>query len=334
MATEHPTRRAAVASVPPGEPLAPSTSQVALPLLTVAGVESFLLHGYATGRIGWLQLLLAHVAVTGLLAAWTFLLSRNGRDIVMPLLTTLVVAAAGPAGAIAAFTLVWLAERGRHDPALLRDWYQRIAMAVDTDDVTRMCEQVMNGRTVDLTGRPPASFAGVMERGTLDDRQAVLGVIARNFHPDYLPVLMMALKSPEPMIRVQAAAVATRVRSDLHELVDRYATAADGLPATASSTVEAAGELEAAVASGLLDEGDRIRATVVAERLRAMTPRPARRSSLVAVPVIDRNAAETTLLNEGRFAELRTARRIAAIADIGLYRVRRARQRQPAREVA
>ncbi|MEQ1612273.1 MAG: hypothetical protein ABL904_05940 [Hyphomicrobiaceae bacterium] len=244
----------------------------------------------------------------------------------MPLLVTVSVAAAGPVGALAGVAAIMLARRRQDDHKLLDEWYQRIAMAVETDDVTRLCEQVMSGRTSDLTERAPPSFAAIMERGSLNDRQAALGIIARNFHPDYLPVLMMALKSPEPVIRVQAAAVATRVRGDLRALVDRHALSdalsdVDGIGALA-----AADQLDAAVASGLLDEGDRIRAGAIAQRLRSIPTGNSVPMRLQPLPVLQRAAAETELLREGRFVELRVSRRIAALADAGRYRVRRARR--------
>jgi hypothetical protein len=142
-------------------------------------------------------------------------------------------------------------------------------MAGETDEATRLCENVATGRTADLTGHAPASFVAVMERGSLDDRQAALGIIARNFHPDFLPVLMQALKSPEPVIRVQAAAVATKVRGDLRALVDRHAGVTAAAVADSPGALVVAAELEAAIASGLLDERPDPRRHRRAERIRA-----------------------------------------------------------------
>lgn len=298
----------------------------ALPAVAAGLVEGGLLHAFANGHLGWKLLLAAHLTVILLLGAWAHWAGRKLGDSAMPLLVTVAVAAAGPFGALAGIATAMLTLSHADDPGLLKDWYERIALAVATDDDTRLCEQVMSGRTADLTGRPPLSFAAVMDRGSLDERQAALGLIARNFHPDYLPVLMMALKSAEPVIRVQAAAVATRVRGDLRAMVDRHALDSETIATGDSRALTAAAHLDTAIASGLLDEGDRIRASVVAARLRVRPTAGPRQASLAAIPILERATTETTLLREGRYGELRLARRLAAIADAGGYRVRRARR--------
>lgn len=295
--------------------------QAALPALVTAVVEIVVLRAYMSDRIGWLGLVLSHAAVVALLAAWTWQVARASGDCAMPLLLTIAVAAAGPVGALAGLAVVVLTARRGDDPKLLQDWYQRIALAAETDDVTRLCEQVATGRTASLAGAAPASFVAIMQSGSLDERQAALGLVARNFHPDYLPVLVLALKSPEPVIRVQAAAVATRCRADLRALVDRHARGLD--PRDGSAALSAAAELDAAIASGLLDEGDSIRAGVVAARLKAHGAAAAVRRPLVAIPILDRQASEAMLIAQRRFADLRVARRLAAVSDGGRYRVRR-----------
>lgn len=283
------------------------------------------------GQIGWHVLLAAHVAVVVLLALAVRYRARSGGNTAMPLLAAIAVAAVGPIGALAALLTMLLARPGRDDPRRLAEWYERIALAGDTDAATQLCEDVASGRTADLTGSTPHSFAAVMEHGTLDDRQAALGIIARTFDPSYLPALKLALRSPEPMIRVQAAAVATRIRGNLRALIDTHAGI--GRPAAAPSRPAAALiEIDEAIASGLLDEGDLIRARVVRERLQATLAAPvARGRHQAVVPVIDRAAHEQMLLASGRYAELRVGRRIAALADAGLYRIRRPQRRSAGR---
>ena len=303
-----------------------------LPALAAGGIEVALLRAYMPGRIGWPVLAIAHLAIVALLVAWAILVGRRGSNAATPLLTAITVAAAGPIGAMASILTILLTTHRSEDPACLRAWYDRIAMAGETDEATRLCENVATGRTSDLTGHAPASFVAVMERGSLDDRQAALGIIARNFHPDFLPVLMLALKSPEPVIRVQAAAVATKVRGDLRALVDRHTGVTAAALADGPGALVVAAELESAIASGLLDESDRIRAGTVAERIRvsAAGSRDGR-ALLTPLPVLARRSAEELLLRERRFAELRVQRRLAAVADAGSYTVRRPRRRAAAR---
>jgi hypothetical protein len=146
----------------------------------------------------------------------------------------------------------------------------------------------------------------VLERGSLADRQAALGMMARHIKPDYLPALKSALQSSEPMIRVQAAAVATKIRPELRALVDKAVMAFEAGDIPADKALMLARDLSSCVACGLLDAGDRIRAEVTIPRLLALG---------ATAPVVMGHvspAQETMLLQSGRFRELRIARRIAA----------------------
>ena len=93
-------------------------------------------------------------------------------------------------------------------------------------DDEQLCEHVEIGRTIDLAAPPPKSFPAIMATGSLAERQAVLGLIARHFDPAFLPTLRIALASPEPLIRTQAAAIASRLGSRMRrQLHDQIATA-------------------------------------------------------------------------------------------------------------
>ncbi len=302
---------------------------IMLPAFVTAVVESGLIYAYSKGTIGWSALLTGHIAIVGLLGLWVAQVGRAKRNAAMPLVTAIAVAATGPIGAIAALAMIAFSRPAADDHLLLAAWYERIAMAVDTDEVTQLYDQVATGRTANLSGTSPPAFASIMETGTLTDRQVALGVIARSFHPDHLPALMLALKSDEPVIRVQAAAVATKVRSDLRALVDRLAGAElQPMPGT-TAAVNAASQLRSCLASGLLDEGDRIRAEIITARLSVtpalstLTP-PRSRAHLPKTPVVEHHAIEESLLRASQFARLRIGRRLARIDAHEHYRVRRA----------
>ena len=301
--------------------IAPELVAVAVVLAIVEGV---VLWSCAAGSLNWPVYLLLHAVIVAVMLAWIDKRGKDKREVGSLLLVTFLFAAIGPIGAIASIALLPRSTWQPEQPELLANWYERIANAVETDEVTRLCELVATGRTSDLGGNAPGSFTAIMDRGTIDDRQAALGVIARNFHTDYLTALLLALKNEEPVIRVQAAAVATKVRGDLRTLIDRIATTTAALSAGTPAALSTAAQLDAAVASDLLDEGDRIRARVLADRLKVQTSSP-RRPALRAVPIVDRHAVEAALIANSQFSRLRVGRRIAAVETGRVFRVRRAR---------
>ena len=232
----------------------------------------------------------------------------RGEDASLPFLALLASFAVGPAGAIGAGCLDVLVRLNEGQGRLLADWYERISLATAVDPVTRHCDNVGVGRAMNLTAGSPVSFLAAIESGTLAQRQTILGIVARRFHADYLPVLQAALKSSEPLIRVQAAAVASHVRPDVSRL---YKATIAELPAATTDPVKALDllqRLQAMTASGLLDESDRLQGLTESADL-GDSVLSGFALHAAAQPASGNNAAlEQLLLTRRRFADLRVYR--------------------------
>ena len=289
----------------------------------------------AKGVFGTKILLPCHLAVV---IAMAFLLRRpllSGVDGGVALLGLFATLAVGPFGAAGALLLPGMMRRSISSMARLNAWYERISLSSEQDALTRLSDRVAIGRAQNLAAPAPQSFDALFQTGAIAEQQTALGMIARAFHPDYLPALKNALDSPEPVIRVQAAAVAARVRGSLAMQTEQLLLrAADPLlsPAAAAS---AAAELEHAIASGLLDEAIRVRATGVRDGLLARTfaRQDVRRNNHDAestayqmppgqISPASQQAYEANLLARGRLAEFRAVRLSARQPVFGRYRRR------------
>lgn len=279
-----------------------------------------------------LAVLALHAAVAAALWGWLRWRAGRARDASVPQLLLLVTLATGPIGcalmALAALRPVAPAAETR----LLTQWYERIALASGTDPVTDLAEGVATGRTIDL-GRPvTTSFDAIMRGADTRAQQAVLGLIARTFRPEYTPALALALKSDEPVIRVQAAAVATRIKPELAGLAGAARALVDDPAASLSSRLTARRHLDLAIRSGLLEVADRAEAVHVAAELDRVladatgpiaaggADRTVRRVLALAPPA--RLEIEERLIALGRFHDLRRLRRLMRLAAGRLYRVR------------
>jgi hypothetical protein len=270
------------------------------------GVEAVLLGLLAAGRLPVALFLVGHLLVIAALGFFVRQLAAAGNNTTAAVILGIAVAATGPIGALGGLIAFLLPRRQVTSPRLLRDWYSRIALSADVDQITRLCDDVTAGRHVGLDTPPPLSFVAVLERGSLANRQAALGLMARHIKPDYLPALKAALQSSEPVIRVQAAAVATKIRPELRALVDKAVAGFEAGRIQAAQALVLARDLQSCVDCGLLDAGDRIRAEVMIPRLQTLgATAPV---GMAAVSPVQ----EAALLSAGRFRELRVARRIAA----------------------
>lgn len=297
-----------------------------------AGELALVLAGAAGAPLA--VLLAGHVAL--IVGAAAFLLGGDrGRDLTAPLAILVAVISGGPVGAVVALAaLVWLA-RPALPSDLLADWYRRIGFTKRVDAETRLAERIAAGRVIDTAAPPPPAFEAVMRAGALEERQRALGLVARFFHPGYLPTLKVALASEEPVVRVQAAAVAARVRPQLAAHVARLIGEAGGLhEGDVCRRIEVARDLDRMAASGLLDRPVEDGARLAAGRLLDGL-------DLVSMPL--RAGVDGELLDDlealltGRraFARLRVvrARRRLELTLPGPVRVRRAStpRRAPAR---
>ena len=295
-------------------------------LLILLAAEGVLAALHIKAGLGTFGTLLAHGIIVSTAAYRLVGAVPAGRDITPAALAVLATAVAGPVGTLASLILV-AAARPRSDPnSLIADWHARIALSAEIDPVTALCDNVTSGRTMNLAAPPPSIFLDVITHGAVGDQQTALGLIARRFHPDYLPALSQALKSAEPVVRVQAAAVAARIRDQLasrvRELVQVVETAS---PGTEARVAAARRTLQKALASGLLDEAERRRA----EAALSATSDEGKVAGAASAPTAlgQSGLDQQQLLAMGHFRAFRIARRHRRISRLGPYRIRVARPR-------
>lgn len=274
--------------------------------------------------------LVGHLALIALGSGALALRRRSGGDLTAMLLMLIAVSASGPLGAVGSLlAIAWLMLPARPSP-LLEEWYERISLSTTIDPVTRLAERVAAGRVIAPLSAPPASFSGVIGTGGLEQRQRALGLIARKFHHGYLPTLQAALRSEEPVIRVQAAAVAAHVGPGLAAETVRLIEAADHADRTdLAGAVGIASKLEALAASGLIDKPMEDRARAAVDRLIGSIdvlaiPRAMVREREGREPL---DTLERMLLARRHVPHLRVLRLMRRHAADGLWRVRRRERR-------
>ena len=253
-----------------------------------------------------------HFGIVGVAARWLLKEQPPANDVTARALILLATAAAGPVGVLAGLLFTLAVPQSPTASPLLDDWYRRIALSSELDPVTELCDNVASGRTMNLASPAPQPFLSVMVSGAIAEQQMALGLIARRFHLDYLPALTRALRSPEPVIRVQAAAVVARIRDRLRAVVAARLAEFD-VNARPDDAATALSELAKAAQSGLLDEADRL-------HIEALIAREASHGEDGLERVV--GAAGLAL----GFKSFRVARRTGRIASRGAYRVRNIRR--------
>jgi hypothetical protein len=264
---------------------------------------------------GWLPLFVALAGHFVVVAVLLFRYVRRGRagcNGAASLLLAFVVLVAGPLGAFGGLIIGWLSRPERGSVERLSAWYDRISFSTELSATTRRSDRILTGRVANLDAAMPQSFLGVLQSGSVRDKQTILGLIARRFHPDYLPVLNMALVSEEPVIRVQAAAVAAKIRMRLAERTEAALAAAADPTQPLDAVLMHVTDAEKYAACGLMEEPDKVRAIalingVLASTAHRIETEPALRRASGSAALLQHH--EARLLAGKRYGEFRFARR-------------------------
>ncbi len=180
--------------------------------VAVAGLEAWLIHLLVASTVPAVYLLAGHGAAIALAFSASWLLPLNDRTLVnISLVATLF------AGPIAAFgglgcLLSLMLSRRVESPQKLKEWYERLSGRRAVDKATLIFKDLTDQRALKPLTITVPDFSKIMEAGGEAEQQALLGMIGLDYHPDYLPVLKRALASPNPFVRVQAAAVFAKLR--------------------------------------------------------------------------------------------------------------------------
>lgn len=240
-------------------------------LAMAAGVEAALAVAAWQQRIGAVEAILLHMAFAGLLAA--LLLRRAGRAWVAALISAAAILVAGPLGALGMLALAVVGGFGA-STGRTRSGRASTTAGRPADLASRLCEDIASDRMSRLDSRGCVRFGDVMRTGDMAARQALLGLIGRKYHPAYLPTLRQALASPDAIVRVQAAAVFVRLRERI------AAQFQDALRRLAAGDRAGLHDLEACLASGLLEPAEQVRARAEIQRAEALPhPRMSRTAS-------------------------------------------------------
>jgi hypothetical protein len=158
----------------------------------------------------------AHLALA-LPAAIALLRSRWGADRYVGLLalTTVALGPLGPAGVLLAMVLERVHARGA---VSIEQWHEMLFPPVVADtkgDLWRRVGKRASDRPPDPRVTP---FQDVLAFGSVQQRQAVVAIIAQQFRPAFAPALKAALRDEHNVVRVQAATVIARLEQ---EFLDR-----------------------------------------------------------------------------------------------------------------
>ena len=139
--------------------------------------------------------------------------SRTRGEATIATMGMVTMAIMGPLGAFGTLMLA-IGSRRQEQRQPDHEWYGVLAAHApkERDLPNELWQSLAEGRARESSAATVQDFRQVMSKGSLAEKQAMLGLISKRFDPAYAGVLKEALRSEEPVIRVSAAAVYSKLR--------------------------------------------------------------------------------------------------------------------------
>jgi len=179
--------------------------------LVVFAVLGGCVFGVAAGTMSLQLYAAAHVlcALGAAHSAWRSATPPRRQAVLLAVTTS----ALGPVGALGTLLSVCLEAAFRPYAAPFTDWYDRIFAEEDELENDAFLQRLAIGGDPVSGSIQLTSFRDILAFGTIEQKQAIIALIARRFTPAFAPALRLALEDPIAAVRVQAAAAAASIEN-------------------------------------------------------------------------------------------------------------------------
>lgn len=144
-----------------------------------------------------------------------WLVGRQRGETTIATIGLVAITVMGPLGALGCLFLAINLRNTGQSNVEDKGWYSVLSAHEqrEQDLPKELWQSISEGRARELaTTTPMTDFQQIMSKGSVAQQQAMLGVISKQFDPAYSDVLKTALRSEEPVVRVSAAAVFSKLR--------------------------------------------------------------------------------------------------------------------------
>lgn len=132
-------------------------------------------------------------------------------------------------------------------------WFEELFPEHKLTPFTKIFQRVKSGwddytQTAEVT-----SFQDLFNYGTLEQKQNVLDAIVKDFNPEYSNIIRRALEDPHNSVRIQAAAIVSKIDFDFQENISKLLARYEEIPDDQENILRLADYYEAYSTSGILD---------------------------------------------------------------------------------
>lgn len=143
------------------------------------------------------------------------------------ILHAVMASALGPVGSAGTFLCTVFETCFRPFASPFSEWFDSIFQEDGQDRMAVFVDRLMVSDDPVNAAQRVASYNDILSRGSIEQKQAIIGLIGRRFSPAFAPALRQALQDPVPSVRVQAASAAAAIEGRYSERLAHLASRAE-----------------------------------------------------------------------------------------------------------
>lgn len=174
-------------------------------------------------------------------------------NLLFSLITWISLVLFGPLGAFCYLCGVPVFLLSRTFTLPFEKWYASLFPDLEFIHVLSSKNSLESAKHVDPIQQKMLDFQDVLYRGTREEKQAALDKVAKEFHPELIPILKMGLDDASDQIRVQTASILSQIT---HAFESKKSTLLEEIQKNSSNphpNLQLATYLEAYISTGLLE---------------------------------------------------------------------------------
>lgn len=188
--------------------------------LVVFILEFVIFTGFINQVIPLFLLGILHGTIVAGLAYYTYLAKKREEDLRYPFLLLLSAAGTGPFGVAGFLLLVLLYPFFSYFSTPPERWFEELFPSLHQTSFSNIYQRVQSGWDDYSHINEVATFEDLFTCGSLSQKQAVLDAIVQDFKPDYARILKQALADSHNSVRIQAAAIMSKLDIDFSEITE------------------------------------------------------------------------------------------------------------------
>lgn len=207
--------------------------------------------------LGWLPLIFGvgcHIVVTAMTIGIAYRVRQRKRVSRFFALLAISTAFCGPFGPLGTGFALILHYYFRRNATPFEEWYMSLFPDEVDQPVRQLYEMLTRGLSEAAASKSLSSFTDVLTYGTIDQKQAVITLLSREFRPEFAPALLTALADDNPAVRVQAATAAANIENNFLNKLMELEAGAKAAPNDISAQSALAQFFDDYAFSGILDD--------------------------------------------------------------------------------